>query len=242
MKLRHRFTKILLACASLQLSQAATTIDWSSPTVSLNVINSSSLQVTGFTTGDHVIGFTATVSTVNGVQDATFTQLGAVNVPLNLNIQPTRNASTLMTVSIRLNGGWVMVRPTYTLLDVDASSNSAPYTNWRDRVEILGGTTPTLTPVNTATVSVSGKVLTANRGNIANNSALANVLVAESVNVGAIWVAFGPATGDLFGGNQRFGFSNITMTDIATPEPGTGMLMVIGIIAGAARVRRERKG
>lgn len=233
--------RILLACASLQACQGATTIDWSSPTISLNTISSTHLQVTGYTTGDHVINFTADVTTVNGTQDASFTQLGNVSVPLNLNIPATRTSATLMTVDIRLDASWVMVSPTYTLLDVDASNNSAPYSNWRDRVVRLGTGVRTYTPVSTATVTVTGDVLVANRGNIANNSNLANVLVNEVGPVNSIRVTFGPATGDLFGNNQRFGFSNITMTDIATPEPGTGVMAVLGVAACAAGVRRRRK-
>jgi hypothetical protein len=94
----------------------------------------------------------------------------------------------------------------------------------------------TLTPVNTSYATASGFVTTGINGNVGNTSTNGNVAVVEAGTLSAIRMTFGPGPNDLFGQNQRFGLTNITITDlVATPEPGTAALTGVGLL-GAVRV------
>jgi hypothetical protein len=194
--------------------------------------DSTSFKVTGNTRGDKVLPFLVTVTVVNGTEEVTKAQVGNVNNALRLNIPATRSASTLMTTTITIDG-YYMKGVSYKLLDVDASSNSAPYTSWQDKLVLLEGPT-TATAVDSNTVLVSGNTLLARRGNVASNATNGNVDVTGAAIYRNIKVSFGPGSGDGLGSNQLFGYSNITIQQmVLLPEPDTLEYAAVGIVACA---------
>ena len=227
---------------SLNGTPMPVTIDWSNASVVITNTTTTSATVTGTTTGSLTIPFVVTITTVGGTQGVTRSQLGNYNNALNMNIPATRNSGTLMTVNIALTG-YSMVAASFSLLDVDTSETGAPFAGWQDRITLLGANAgTTLTPVNTGYATVSGMVTTGVNGNVVNTSNLGNVAVAEAGTLNAIRMTFGPGPSDQFGQNQRFGLTNIAISDVEllTPEPGTNVLLGAGLLLIGAWAHRRR--
>jgi hypothetical protein len=157
-----------------------------------------------------------------------------------MNLPATRTASTLMTVNVSLTG-YAMIAASFTLLDVDTSEASSPFAGWQDRITLIGANAgSTLTPTNTSYATVSGLATTGINGNVANNSTNGNVAVAEAGILNSIRLTFGPGPNDQFGQNQRFGMTNITISDvIVNPEPATGLTMAAAMALLAVALRRR---
>jgi hypothetical protein len=218
-------------------------IDWSNASVVITTNSTTSVTVTGNTTGV-VIPFIVTITTTGGTEVVTKTgPLGGYATPLNLDINTGRSAATLMTVTIKLLG-YSMITPSFTLLDVDTSNAPpAPYTSWQDRV-IIGGSGYTLTALDTTTVSITGQTALGLNGNITNGNTNGNVNVTQSGTVSTISMTFGPGPNDQFGNNQRFGLTNISIPNVlATPEPPALAMLGLGLLGcwlGSRFVMRSR--
>jgi hypothetical protein len=227
----------LLAAAP---ARAATTFNWSDPSVTITQVNPFLATVTGSTIGDRILPFTVTISSVGSPFTISTSLLGADPFPLNLNLPPPRNAGTLMTVDIRLDNGIQMTSGSYTLLDVDASPGSPLFTNWRDQVTVQNAGS-TLTALNPAFTQVVGLVALGFAGNAPNGSTLGNVTVSTPGTFPFVGMTYGPGPGDGFASNQRFGISNVVLVDTVNPEPETWVLIGTGLglcLLGALRSRR----
>jgi len=215
------------------VARATTIINWSDPSVVITMTGTTSGTVTGKTTGDHVVPFLVNVTIVNGAEDISRSILGNYATPLNLDIQAGRTSTTLMTTTISIPG-YNLQGVSYTLFDVDASDNKAPYTSWQDKIMILEGPM-VAAALDPTTVTVSGSTLLGKKGNVGNTSTNGNVNISDvsSLVVPRIKVTFGPGPNDQFGNNQRFGFSNITIQqlNLAVPEPETYIYTGIGLAA-----------
>ncbi len=220
-------------------------INWSDASVSINVTDAQSATITGMTTGDMAVPFLATITSVGSPQQISLLgPLGDFANPLNLNLPATRTASTLMTVEISIPG-YVMVNPTFDLLDIDAAaSTNPPFASWQDQITFLDpGPGISYTPVVPTRYQIAGNQITAVLGpNIANASTAANVNVAMTGIASTIRYAYGPGPLDQLGQNQRHGISNITIQALAIPEPGSACLCPWAAIALAwARRRRSSR-
>ncbi len=234
---------IVSACLSSS-ADADLVIDWSQPSVSINIIDSQNAIVTGFTTGDQAVAFQALITTANASQQVTLTgPLGGIGNPLNLNIPAPRQLASLMAVEISIPG-YQMVNSAFELLDVDAASqNSPPFGSWQDQITFLDPVSGiTFTPVDPARYSINGNQITAVLGpNIGNNSPDANVNVQLAGASEYIRYTYGPGLFDLLGQNQRHGISNITIQSIvAIPEPGVANLMFFAFVGLSVSRRRKR--
>lgn len=232
--MHFRLLAIIVVLLTPVTARAAVTIDWAGATI--NTINSQSATVTGLTTGDVSVGYTITINS-NISQDISFAApLGNTTPVLNLNLPAPRNAATLMTVSIALNGGLTMVNPSFALLDIDASVGNT-FSSWRDQL-IFTSASVSMTAVNPAFTQVTGNTALGMDGNVPNGSTSANVNVTTGGVISSMDYTYGPGLGDQFGQNQRHGISIITM-DAVVPEPSTWALLSMAALFGIAHARRK---
>lgn len=220
------------------LMHGAVVINWNAPGVTFTTISTTQAVVTGLTTGDAAIPFTATFNTVGSTLALSRGTTGNVaNIPL-VNHPPTRNSSTQTTITIALSG-YRMSGTTFAILDVDWAGSGA---SWQDRVTV---TSPgaTLTSVNPAFTSVTGSTVLGIGGNVPSTLNSGNVNVSISSIISAITMTYGPGPVDGFGSNQLIGISNISIVSalLDVPEPSTVVFLITGVVLVAAGMRRVRR-
>jgi hypothetical protein len=229
---------LVLALGLTSLAKAAVVIDWGAAGVTFTTISATQAVVTGVTTGDAAIPFTATFNTVGSNLALSSGMTGGVfSVPL-VNHPAPRNAGTQTTISITLTG-YQMSGTSFALLDVDWAGAGA---SWQDSVTV---TSPgaVLTSVNSAFTSVSGNTVLGIGGNVPNSTPNGNVNVAIGSILSAITMTFGAGPVDGFAGGQTIGISNISITSalLDAPEPSTITFIVVGALLMAVGLRIRRR-
>jgi len=91
--------------------KGAVLIDWSAPGVTFTTINATQAVVIGTTTGDAAIPFTATFNTVGSTLNLSRGTTGNTSNIAIINHPPTRNSTTLTTITISLTGYRCRIHP-----------------------------------------------------------------------------------------------------------------------------------
>lgn len=242
---------VVVLGVSVTPAMGAVVISWSNPSVSINTINSTTVQVTGNTQGDVITPFLIEISTVSANLDVTLSELGAINPSLNMNMPTTRNASSLMTVRVSVPN-FQIVSPSFSFLDLDIAPGIGSPGNdeesWEDQV-LMPASGVTATSVNndfTSVALINGNTVLRIRGidgNVDDDENDSNVNISMTGTRDFFQYVYGPGPQDGFAGNQRHGMSNITFTSIisAVPEPGTWAMLGLVGVGGAWFARRRMR-